>query len=272
MIEDIETGYWAVATRSDDYEYERLEDAAPYTVIHRFHETSDILSPVAFEETEQFAALVGTEVRPEAKNYTVYAPAETYSQEITADGSVEFIYDYRKYELDIRINTNGGVMSVHHSSDYYVDSEGYVCDATGRDVMVLSYGDTLPAGGVLDVNDVKYIKLAEKFGAGNSVINEDNIINLNDPQNAGKYPKPSGTVASLVKNIHENSACSACYASLVRALYVNSKGRREDIYIGQGWKDSKIPDSALGIGNCCKNAVRNVKGCPPSAKDIEENF
>lgn len=124
----------------------------------------------------------------------------------------------------------------------------------------------------LDLDDVKYIKLAEKYGAGSSVFNDDDVIDLNKPENAGEYPKPSGTVANLVRNVHENSACSACYASLVRALHVNSKGRSENIYIGQGWKNSKIPDGALGIGNCCKNASRNVKGCPPSAKDIEEKF
>lgn len=124
----------------------------------------------------------------------------------------------------------------------------------------------------LDLDDVKYVKLAEKFGAGNSIFDQADVINLNEPENAGTYPKPSGTVANLVKNVHENSACSACYASLVRALHANSKGRRENIYIGQGWKNSKIPDGALGIGNCCKAASRNVRGCPPSAKDIEEKF
>ena len=123
----------------------------------------------------------------------------------------------------------------------------------------------------LELEEVKYIQLAEKFGAGNSDLNAADIVDLNHPQNAGAYPKPSGTVAGLVKNIHEDSACSACYASLIRALYVNPKGRRENICIGQGWKNKKV-DGALGIGNCCKNFSRNVKGCPPNAKDIEESF
>ncbi len=136
-------------------------------------------------------------------------------------------------------------------------------------VMIDAFGCSLMG---LELDDVKYIKLAEKYGAGSSSFNSEDIINLNEPENAGKYPRPLGTVASLIKNVHEDSACSACYASLVRALHVNSKGRKENIYIGQGWRNKKIPDGALGIGNCCKNSSRNVKGCPPSAKDIEESF
>ena len=136
-------------------------------------------------------------------------------------------------------------------------------------VMIDAFGCSLMG---LGLADVKYIKFAEKYGAGTSNFNPEDIINLNEPENAGKYPRPSGTVASLIKNVHEDSACSACYASLVRALHVNSKGRKENIYIGQGWRNKKIPDDALGIGNCCKNSLRNVKGCPPSAKDIEESF
>lgn len=142
----------------------------------------------------------------------------------------------------------------------YLGTDPVMIDAFGCNLMGLS------------LDEVKYIKLAEKFGAGSIKFSPDDVVNLNEPENAGAYPRPSGTVASLVKNVHENSACSACYASLVRALHVNSKGLRENIYIGQGWRDKKIPDGALGIGNCCKNSLRNVKGCPPSAKDIEENF
>ena len=74
------------------------------------------------------------------------------------------------------------------------------------------------------------------------------------------------------KNVHEDSACSACYASLVRALNVNERGLKENIYIGQGWRGKKIPDGALGIGRCCSGADRNVKGCPPDARSIAEMF
>ena len=134
-------------------------------------------------------------------------------------------------------------------------------------VMIDSYGCGLMG---LDLDDVKYIKLAEKFGAGNTKIFPENIISINEPIHAIKNSRPSGTVARLIKNVHEDSACSACFASLVRALNVNSNLQGEKIYIGQGWRNKKIPDDALGIGNCCKNASRFVKGCPPSAKEVAE--
>ena len=136
-------------------------------------------------------------------------------------------------------------------------------------VMIDAYGCELMG---LDINRVAYIKLAEKWGAGSTNYNREDIINLNEPNEAGNYPKPSGTVANLIRNIHENSACSACYASLVRALYVNNKGLSKNIYIGQGWREKKIPGISLGIGNCCMNATTCVRGCPPSAKDIAEKF
>ena len=136
-------------------------------------------------------------------------------------------------------------------------------------VMIDAYGCELMG---LDINRVAYIKLAEKWGAGNTNYNREDIINLNEPNEAGNYPKPLGTVANLIRNIHEDSACSACYASLVRALYVNNKGLSKNIYIGQGWREKKIPGISLGIGNCCMNATTCVRGCPPSAKDIAEKF
>lgn len=136
-------------------------------------------------------------------------------------------------------------------------------------VKIDSYGANLMG---LDLNQVKYIKLAYDYGAGEIDFNESEIINLNDPDNAGKYSRPSGRVAGLIKNVHEDSACSACYAALVRALYVNSRGMSKNIYIGQGWKNKNIPDNALGVGVCCSGAKNCVKGCPPSAKDIAESF
>ena len=136
-------------------------------------------------------------------------------------------------------------------------------------VQIDSYGCSLMG---LDLDDVKYIRIAESFGAGSTSFTDKDIINLNSPENAGKYPRPSGRVAGLIKNVHEDSACSACYAALVRALYANSSGRRKNIYIGQGWKGKILPENALGVGLCCSGAKSCVKGCPPSAKAISESF
>ena len=136
-------------------------------------------------------------------------------------------------------------------------------------VQIDAYGAGLMG---LELDRVPYIGIAEKWGAGSTAINDGVIITLNEPVNAGRYPRPSGRVAGLTKNVREDSACSACYASLVRALHVNSKGRSRSIYIGQGWKGKKLPEGVLGVGNCCSGASECVKGCPPSAKDIAEKF
>ena len=136
-------------------------------------------------------------------------------------------------------------------------------------VMIDAYGCSLMG---LSLSQVPYVKLAEQFGAGSTEFSPDDIISLNDPANAGSYTKPSGRVASLTRNVHEDSACSACYASLVRALYVSNKGRAKKIYIGQGWQGKKLPEGSLGIGKCCSGAGECVKGCPPSAKDIAEKL
>ena len=136
-------------------------------------------------------------------------------------------------------------------------------------VMIDSYGAGLMG---LELSRVPYIQLAENWGAGSTKFSQEEIIDINSPDEAGKYPKPSSKVANLTRNVHEDSACSACYAALVRALYTEKKGRSQEIYIGQGWQGKKIPDDALGIGRCCSGALRNVKGCPPSARAIAEMF
>ena len=136
-------------------------------------------------------------------------------------------------------------------------------------VMIDAYGAGLMG---LELDRVPYIMIAEKWGAGRASFSPSDIISLNEPGNAGSYPKPSGRVAGLTRNVHEDSACSACYAALVRALYVNSAGRSRSIYIGQGWKGKTLPEGSLGVGNCCAGASVCVKGCPPSAKDISDKF
>lgn len=116
----------------------------------------------------------------------------------------------------------------------------------------------------LDPAQVPYIGLAERWGAGSSMLREEDLIRLNDPKDAADYPKPSGLVAQLTREVQARDACSACYASLVRALY-HSRSRQK-IAIGQGWKG--VAFDGLGIGSCCSCAKRQVKGCPPSAEDI----
>ena len=140
----------------------------------------------------------------------------------------------------------------------------YLCaDAVQAD----AYGCSLMG---LPLGEVPYIELAERYGAGSSAWSEDDIVLLNEPSEACAYPTPSGTIAELTRCVHEDQACSACYASLVHALHSSGSGKGQEIYIGQGWQ-GKAPDG-LGIGRCCAGATSCVMGCPPRADAIVAAF
>lgn len=118
----------------------------------------------------------------------------------------------------------------------------------------------------LELDGVPYIKLAEQWGGGTTVIAEGDIVQLNSPTHAGSYPRPTGRVAGLVKDVHEDKACSACYASLVRALHTSGNRAGLPIAIGQGWKGKAF--DGIGIGRCCDCAATKVPGCPPTAEAV----
>ncbi len=138
-------------------------------------------------------------------------------------------------------------------------------------VQIDAYGCQLMG---LSVEDVPYIRLAEKYGAGCAAVGAGDLVRLNEPAAETAYPKTSGIVRQLTKNVHEDSACSACYASLVRALYIaKDEGislRGREIYIGQGYQNTS--PEGIGIGRCCCGASDCIMGCPPTAKDIVEHF
>ncbi len=125
----------------------------------------------------------------------------------------------------------------------------------------------------ITTDDVPYIPLAERWGAGSAAIDPDDIIRLNEPKESRDYPVLSGKVKSLVKNVSADAACSACFASLVRALYISEREGirvRDKIFIGQGYQ-GKSPDG-IGIGRCCKDAEACIMGCPPAADTIVRGF
>ena len=117
----------------------------------------------------------------------------------------------------------------------------------------------------LDPSEAPYIALAEKWGTGSSQVEPEDIVLLNQPGPSASYPAPSRKVAALTQEVDARSACSACYASLVRALHL-SGAKPGKTAIGQDWKG--VPFEGLGIGRCCDGAARQVKGCPPSVADI----
>ena len=138
----------------------------------------------------------------------------------------------------------------------YLGFDAVKLDAYGLNLMGLSF------------NDVPYVKLAEKYGGGVAEVLEQDIINLNEPENSQtENYRVSGIVANLTKRVKQDKACSACFANLVRALHIT--GRTDiDISIGQGWRGKEI--KGLGVGVCCKNADKCVMGCPPDARAIAE--
>ena len=130
-------------------------------------------------------------------------------------------------------------------------------------VQVDSYARSLMG---LTSEEVPYIELAERYGGGRTRWDERDLVLLNEPSEATGYGQPRGTVGRLTRRVHEREACSACFASLVRALYVTGRNASQEIYIGQGWREET--PCGLGIGNCCRGATVSVPGCPPTAEAI----
>ena len=131
-------------------------------------------------------------------------------------------------------------------------------------VQIDAYGAQLMG---LFLSDVPYIELCEDWGGGSADVLPEDIVTLNQPTDAAEYPAPSGQVARLTRNVHADQACSACFASLVRALHTTGV-HRDDLYIGQGWNGKTI--DGIGIGKCCRGAGQCCMGCPPSAAQVAD--
>ena len=122
----------------------------------------------------------------------------------------------------------------------------------------------------LDTSEVAYLLLAQQYGAGNMAWQPDDIVFLNQPAVPIEARADGRLVRGLTRNVEQRSACSACFANLVRALYQYREQVGKDyidrIAIGQEYR-GECPD-CLGIGRCCHGAERHVPGCPPNAADI----
>ncbi|MGI6668595.1 MAG: DUF362 domain-containing protein [Acetivibrionales bacterium] len=136
------------------------------------------------------------------------------------------------------------------------------------------------------LEEIPYIIMAEKIGAGSADISNAEILELNKDSSVNK-PLSSRKAMRLAEYICEDSACSACYGSLVHALdRLDGKGAlsRLDLklYIGQGYKNKgrgfedtgnghgSEQRAAIGIGSCTAGFDKHVAGCPPNARDIVE--
>lgn len=122
------------------------------------------------------------------------------------------------------------------------------------------------------IEEVPYIAMAESIGVGSTDLVNADIVELNKDNGTIKLT-PSRRVQQLSKHIVEDSACSACYGSLVYALErLSEKGLldklKEKIYIGQNFKNKQY--DGVGIGTCTSGFNKCVNGCPPKARDIVE--
>jgi uncharacterized protein (DUF362 family) len=123
----------------------------------------------------------------------------------------------------------------------------------------------------LQAEDIPYIGLAEKLGAGRSGPARTRELNRPVPgfSPPRSDPGPGGKVRQLARHIEESEACSACYAALVFALSRLDRGELArlggKVAVGQGFRGRK---GALGSGNCCSGFTRTCPGCPPSAADV----
>ena len=135
-------------------------------------------------------------------------------------------------------------------------------------VQIDAYGCQLMG---LPLSQVPYIQLAEEWGAGCARVDEEELVNLNSPSPDAACPRPAGAAARLARGVREDSACSACFAALIRALYELERegiAPEKEIFIGQGWRGRSLP--GIGVGACCGGAEVCVPGCPPTAQQAAQ--
>lgn len=123
-------------------------------------------------------------------------------------------------------------------------------------------------------DDITYLRIAKDYGIGKYAGEDMKIVELNSKNRPLVNVKHKSLGSRLSRYIDEDSACSACYASLIYALDKASgfdrAGKLKDvrIKIGQGFRGKTL--KGLGAGNCTSGCEQYVKGCPPKASDIIE--
>lgn len=118
--------------------------------------------------------------------------------------------------------------------------------------------------------DIGYIPIAERLGVGSSDLASASVRELNHSREGKQAVQPTGKAQRLAAYTQPESACSTCYAALIRALsHLSGKelSRLEPVCIGQGYEGKK---GSLGVGRCTTGFAHTVPGCPPSAAAILE--
>ena len=118
-------------------------------------------------------------------------------------------------------------------------------------------------------NEIGYISYGKTLGVGEYYSQNTKLLEIGEKEKPIRIPE-YGRFADRYSNfIDEDSACSACYASLVFALHkLGRSNYKEKIHIGQGYKGKG--GNGIGIGNCAHGYKISIPGCPPKATDIVE--
>jgi len=120
----------------------------------------------------------------------------------------------------------------------------------------------------LQPEEVAYIGKAADLGIGSPLSDETELRYLNKGE-AVEGIQRSVPAWRLREHVREKAACSACYASLMRALSFLEKEDKlpaAPVHIGQGYRDTRV--SGIGVGVCLKEADSWVQGCPPEPDEI----
>ena len=130
----------------------------------------------------------------------------------------------------------------------------------------------------LSAEDVPYVGLAETLSVGTASLEKLKVITVEDPCGDAERDVPEGLSRALEVSyaVEDADSCSDCYAALTGALvrlreegllkkFTDAGGK---ICIGQGYKNAPFCDDKIGIGACCASFKINVKGCPPTEKEI----
>ena len=122
------------------------------------------------------------------------------------------------------------------------------------------------------VDEVPYIRMAEKLGVGTTDLSKAEIIRLNGDSEEDELPRQN-RILEVSYAVEEVDSCSACYGNLVHALnLLREEGLldklKDRIAIGQGMQGRTGP---LGIGRCTSGFDTCIMGCPPEPeKSYEE--
>lgn len=119
--------------------------------------------------------------------------------------------------------------------------------------------------------EIEYLNIAQAIGVGSTDLSQADIAVLHR-DHTPVSPSPSFRVQRLSRATRQDSACSACYANLIRALCrLDDEGRfshylENPIRIGQGYRGKSL--EGIGVGNCTQGCSYHVAGCPPTAEAI----